>query len=119
VRIADLLAVVGLIPESSEWWRSFNQIAKKHVDFVVCARSSMKALVIIELDDRSHASKKAQKRDNLVNEAFKQANLPIIRMRVGMHGYDTHKLAALLTQSIHNQHQAQNTRAAGQVLVST
>src|SRR5437667_8407938 len=35
VRIADLIQVAGLLPESNEWWLTFNAIAKKHADFVV------------------------------------------------------------------------------------
>jgi ssDNA-binding Zn-finger/Zn-ribbon topoisomerase 1 len=56
-----------------------NKISKKHVDFLVCNASSMKAVCGIELDDTSHARQDRMIRDEFVNEVFKTAGLPLIR----------------------------------------
>ncbi len=50
----------------------------KRVDFVVTDKAT-KILAVIELDDSSHNSEKAQQRDLYVNEALK-GNHPLIRL---------------------------------------
>jgi hypothetical protein len=80
VRVADVLAPV----KSSDrkiWQRAFNAISSKHFDFVVCRNIDSKILLAIELDDKSHATLKAQKRDRIVNSACETAWLPLLRFQ--------------------------------------
>ena len=80
VRVADVLATKkGL--NSSDRQRALNAILAKHFDFVICDPTDCSAKLAIELDDSSHNSVKAQKRDNLVNGACKAAGLPLLRIK--------------------------------------
>lgn len=78
VRIADVLAPVKN-PDRKIWQRAFNAISSKHFDFVVCRDSDSRILLAIELDDKSHSTQKAQKRDRIVNSACQTAGLPLLR----------------------------------------
>src|SRR6266567_2117635 len=51
VRIADVVATRGTMPRV-EWWKAFNKISAKHVDFRLCERNYLSILCVIELDDR-------------------------------------------------------------------
>jgi very-short-patch-repair endonuclease len=59
----------------------------------------MEPLVLIELDDKSHLTEKAQKRDAAVNSIMQEANYPLIRIPVAMHGYDNKALSKLIEQT--------------------
>jgi len=79
VRIADVITPrKGLSP--SNWQRAFNAISSKHFDFLVCAREDAKALAAVELDDASHDSPHARRRDELVDRACASAALPLLRV---------------------------------------
>lgn len=80
VRVADVLSPEkGL--ERSTWQRAFNAISSKHFDFVVCDPGTLSVMAGIELDDASHGSKKAQKRDHFLNRACESAALPLMRVK--------------------------------------
>jgi hypothetical protein len=80
VRIADLVEVD--LPESDkDFWKSFNKISQKHVDFVICDRNDFSPLLIIELDGGSHKEKSQSLRDELVNKVFKDADIPILHIK--------------------------------------
>jgi hypothetical protein len=64
------------------------RLPKKHVDFVIADASTLQRLVVVELDDTSYKAEKTQKRDMLVNEAFKETGYPMIRIPVSADGYD-------------------------------
>lgn len=80
VRVADVI-----IPKKglsrSDWQRAFNAISSKHLDFVICDPGDCSIQLAIELDDSSHGSAKAQKRDNLLNGACETAGLPLLRIK--------------------------------------
>ncbi|OBT07013.1 hypothetical protein A9267_14155 [Shewanella sp. UCD-FRSSP16_17] len=80
VRVADVLT-----PEKglnrSNWQTAFNRISAKHFDYLLCKPDTMEFVAAIELDDKSHNSKRAQKRDALINDACKSAQLPLIRFQ--------------------------------------
>ena len=59
-----------------------NRIDKKHVDFMLCEPGSMRLLVGVELDDRSHQRADRQERDALVDEIFETARLPLLHFPV-------------------------------------
>lgn len=88
VRLADLL----IAPRND--LNAFRRVSQKHVDFVLCERVTLRPLVAVELDDRSHDRADRQERDRFVNAAYAQAGLPLLHIRVA----DTYSPAALLSQ---------------------
>jgi hypothetical protein len=79
VRIADVIRPrKGMSP--SNWQRAFNAISSKHFDFLVCALADAKVLIAIELDDASHRSPRARRRDELVDRACASAELALLRV---------------------------------------
>lgn len=80
VRIADVLAPVKN-SDRKIWQRAFNAISSKHFDFVVCSNKDSMILLAVELDDKSHNTQKAQKRDRIVNTACDTAGLPLLRFK--------------------------------------
>ncbi len=77
VRVADVLTPVkGL--ERSKWQTAFNKISAKHFDYVVCDRSTLKVLSVVELNDKSHKAKKRIERDAFLREACSSAGLRLL-----------------------------------------
>lgn len=80
VRIADLLKPSN--KQNNKIWRiAFNKISSKHFDFVLCDKKTLKTIAVIELDDSSHNTTKAQIKDQFINEACKSGNLTIVRFK--------------------------------------
>lgn len=79
VRIADLIRVEKGAKNMRSW---LNRILSKHIDFVLCDPSTLTPVLAIELDDASHNRPERQERDRFVNEAFKSAGLPLLRIDV-------------------------------------
>ena len=65
--------------ERTKYW---NKINRKHVDFLICDRDTLKPIVAIELDDSTHARENRQLRDEFVNQIFTAAKLPLIHIKV-------------------------------------
>jgi len=76
VSLSDIFFVKG--PEKTGY---FNKISRKHVDFLLCEKETMKPVMGIELDDSSHQRKKRQERDVTVNHIFEAAGFPLARVR--------------------------------------
>jgi predicted RNA-binding Zn-ribbon protein involved in translation (DUF1610 family) len=57
-----------------------NKIDRKHVDFLLCDSTTMRPLVGIELDDKSHQRADRQARDEFVDQVFNAAGLPILHI---------------------------------------
>lgn len=57
---------------------AFNTIRAKSLDFVIC-NGSLDVLAGIEIDDKSHATAAAQKRDATKNRAMEVAGIKLIR----------------------------------------
>ncbi len=74
-----------------------NKIDRKHVDFVLCKPHSVRPILGIELDDKSHRRKDRQERDRFVEGVFAAAKLPLVRLSV-RRAYDVRKLNALMRQ---------------------
>jgi len=82
-RLADFIEVTlnryaGGI-ESSGWHSSFNKIAQKHIDFLLCDLKTLKPLLAIELDDKTHLQDKVVERDEFVNNLYDKIRLSIAR----------------------------------------
>jgi len=80
VGLSDLFYVPRNDP--SDFRTYTNKIDRKHVDFVLCDPMTMRPLVGIELDDRSHQRQDRQERDQFVDQVFEAARLPLLRLPV-------------------------------------
>ena len=96
VRIADLIRVKPDTPKRQAW---LNRILAKHVDFVLCNPETMEVVLAIELDDRSHQRADRVERDEFVNDAFKAAGLPLLRVKV-QEDYDGKELKASIAKTM-------------------
>lgn len=79
MRVADLVKVESGYSRR-DFWRFFNKISGKHVDFVVCDRATVEPVYCVELDDSSHQARKRQDRDVFVDEVFKAAGIRLVRV---------------------------------------
>lgn len=76
VGLKDLLGITT----KNNYMKYFRLIASKHIDFVICD-PSLRVLFAIELDDSSHDTKEARKRDHFKDQAFRSAKIPLKRVR--------------------------------------
>jgi hypothetical protein len=76
-----------------------NRIDRKHVDFLLCDPKTLKPILGIELDDKSHQRADRQERDGFVNHVFAAAKLPLIHISV-QRGYSQSELKAKLSAHI-------------------
>lgn len=77
-------------------YRTFtNKIDRKHVDFLLCDPKTVRPILGIELDDKSHQRPDRQARDEFVENVFAAAKLPLARIPV-KHTYSVTELNSLL-----------------------
>ncbi len=79
IRLADILEVSKEV-DRSERRTAQNKINSKHFDFIIVDKKTCTVQSVIELDDSSHTSKKAQSSDQFKNEACKASTLTIHRV---------------------------------------
>jgi hypothetical protein len=80
VRVGDVLKTrKGL--NASERQKAFNQISAKHFDYVLCKPDDLSVLAAVELDDKSHNSKKRRARDEFLKGACEAAGLTLHRFK--------------------------------------
>jgi hypothetical protein len=96
VSLADLFYVAH--PEKNLSAR--NRIDRKHVDFLICDPKTLSPQFGIELDDSSHQSASRQERDNLVDQVFHVAGLPLLHIPVIPNGYNQQELGVLFASAI-------------------
>lgn len=77
VRLADLAQPIAA--RRTYWQGSFNKIASKHVDFVLCD-SKLSPLCVLELDDSSHDRLDRRNRDKFVDSVLQDIGLPILHV---------------------------------------
>lgn len=77
VRVADVLAVARGT-DAAKRRGAFNRISAKHLDFVVCAPDDLRVLCAIELNDASHKQAARRDRDDMVAEACRSAEMPLV-----------------------------------------
>jgi hypothetical protein len=80
VRVADVLKTESGLSNSVRQI-AFNRISGKHFDYVLCNPDDLSIIAIVELDDSSHNSKKAIKRDEFLESACRAANLTLHRFK--------------------------------------
>jgi very-short-patch-repair endonuclease len=76
--------------------------ASKHFDFIVCEPTDCSVKLAVELDDSSHGSSKAQKRDSFLNGACQSAGVPLLRIKAAK-SYTVADLKRQLEESISPQ----------------
>lgn len=97
VALGDLFYATSSDPSK---YRTFtNRIDRKHVDFLLCEPRTVKPLLGIELDDKSHQRADRQKRDEIVQQVFSAAKLPLVRVPVRP-AYAVAELNTLLRQHV-------------------
>jgi len=77
VRVADV-ASVKVMKNLAVWQRAFNRISSKHFDFLLCAKDDLAIKAVVELNDKSHGSRKRQERDEFLIELCRTISLPLI-----------------------------------------
>lgn len=95
VNLADVFFVAR--PQDNQRYR--NKIDRKHVDFLLCEPTTMRPLCGVELDDSSHARRDRQERDVFVDEVFRVAGLPLLRVPA-QSGYNPASLRSLVEQHL-------------------
>jgi uncharacterized protein DUF2726 len=72
-----------------------NKIDRKHVDFLLCDSKTLRPILGIELDDKSHQRVDRQERDDFVNHVLEAASLPLLHVSV-QRGYSQSELKTKL-----------------------
>lgn len=78
IRLADLVEVdEALKNNKNEYYRYFNMIKAKHIDFALAVPKNMKVVLLIELDDMSHNNQKY--RDIFINNICNKCGYKLLR----------------------------------------
>ena len=96
VRLADIFSVENNT-DRGDWRSAFNRIQSKHVDFILCRSDDLSPLAAIELDDKSHARRDRQERDEFLDELFATSKIRLLRVNA-QRNYDTRELARKLNE---------------------
>jgi hypothetical protein len=91
VGLSDIFQVK--IDEQSRYRIYTNKIDRKHVDFLLCDPATMRPIMGIELDDKSHQRPDRRERDAFVDQVFAAAKLPLLHIPV-KRTYNTAELTA-------------------------
>lgn len=79
IRVTDVTKIKpGLSPSARQV--AVNRVSQKHFDFVVCRADDLGIVCAVELNDKSHASKKAQARDQFLIKVCKVIALPLLQV---------------------------------------
>ncbi|QHS50151.1 DUF2726 domain-containing protein (plasmid) [Klebsiella michiganensis] len=82
VRVADIVELSAAVrPRTKMWWRLFNMVSQWHCDVVVVDKQTFRIVAAIELDDTSHLKKHRVRRDIILEEVMRQADIPLLRDR--------------------------------------
>ncbi len=79
----------------------FNKLSRRSLDFLICDPQTLRPLIAIELDEPSHDTPKRRQRDQEVNLAFKEVDLPLLRLRT-KRSYNTQEIAGHLAPFFSN-----------------
>lgn len=79
VRMADVLVVSDKVNKKN-FKKFFYKISSKSIDFVFCDKDTFEIRCCLELDDPTHNRKDRVERDEMVNQAFFDAGMPLIRV---------------------------------------
>ena len=80
-RIADYVSVtLNQYEKGTQFYRYFNRISNKHVDFLLCSGFTLKPVLAIEIDDTSHNRADRMERDNFVDLVYHVVELNVIHL---------------------------------------
>lgn len=68
------------VTTSKNFYRYFNKINQKSVDFVLVDKNTFETVEVIELDDPTHLWKSRKKRDDFVNKVFDETGINLKRL---------------------------------------
>ena len=97
VALRDLVSISGI--DKSSYYKYFNTIASKQVDFLLVDAKTIKPMLVIELDDSSHHRADRVQRDEFVEKVLETARVPIARVPV-KRSYDAKELGELFRRTI-------------------
>ncbi|MCP8899059.1 DUF2726 domain-containing protein [Gilvimarinus xylanilyticus] len=98
VRVADILAPEKGMSRKS-WRTAFNKISGKHFDYVLCKKSDLSVIAVVELDDKSHRGSRAKARDSFLENACSSAGLTLVRFPAKA-SYQVHSVRDSLHKAI-------------------
>ncbi|TAN10881.1 MAG: DUF2726 domain-containing protein [Burkholderiaceae bacterium] len=98
VRIADVASVKSGLNASTRQ-SALNRVVAKHFDFIVCRASDLSIVCAVELDDKSHASERAQARDAVKTKVSEAIGLPLVRI-AAKRGYSVQEVRAQLASAM-------------------
>lgn len=80
VRVLDIIEPhnESIRSQTPEWYSAFRQISQWHVDFVIVGKD-MEIKAAIEIDDKTHSLPDRERRDRILNTAFENAGVKILR----------------------------------------
>jgi hypothetical protein len=79
VRVADVVEPKAGLGRGARQ-KAFNKISAKHFDFLLCDKEDLSVACAIELDDRSHNSKRRHERDEFLKGVCEAAGVPLIQV---------------------------------------
>lgn len=82
VRMEDFLEIT----DQKNYMKYRGYVKSRHIDFMICD-SKLYLLCGIELDDKSHETKHAQKIDKFKDNVFRAIALPLYRVKVEPNSY--------------------------------
>lgn len=68
------------ITEKKNYMKHFGHISQKHIDYLICEKETLKPVLGIELDDKSHQREDRKKRDESVNTLYENIGLRMLRI---------------------------------------
>lgn len=77
VRIADIFEQ-ETNEEDKEFWKKFNTIAQKHVDFLVCKKQNFAPLLILRIRGEAHHEAIDHDEEEFIKELFDHAHIPLL-----------------------------------------
>lgn len=79
VRIADVATLKSGLRASARQG-ALNKASSKHFDFVVCRASDFSVVCAVELNDKTHSSRRGQARDEFVVGVCRAIGLPLLQV---------------------------------------
>lgn len=79
VRFEDIVQVKKGV-ERKKAYGLRGRIKSRHIDFVLCDKSTLEVQICIELDDTSHKRKDRIERDAFVDKVLEISSIPIVRI---------------------------------------
>ena len=98
VRVADIAAVKPGLSNSARQG-AVNRIGSKHFDFIVCRSTDLSVVCAVELNDKSHASKRAQASDEVKRNVCRAIGLPLFEVTAKC-AYSVSELQAQLASAL-------------------